>query len=106
MNRPLELSIDLAAKDEMAVILGGMSLIEKKPRADGYRGLKETFVLGGKAGEPDTGPLYDLLAKAVVGSKGTWGFLMRKVQNEVNKMKAKEEAAAAKGARKTAMSSR
>jgi len=106
MNRPLELSIDLAAKDEMAVILGGMSLIEKKPRADGYRGLKETFVLGGKAGEPDTGPLYDLLAKAVVGSKGTWGFLMRKVQNEVNKMKAKEEAAAAKGARKTAMISR
>ncbi len=105
MNRPLELSIDLAARDEMAVILGGMSLIEKKPRADGYRGLKEQFVLGGKAGEPDTGPLYDLLAKAVVGSKGTWGFLMRKVQNEVNKMKAKEEAAA-KGAKKTAMISR
>ncbi len=105
MNRPLELSIDLAAKDEMAVILGGMSLIEKKPRSDGYRGLKETFVLGGKAGEPDTGPLYDLLAKAVVGSKGTWGFLMRKVQNEVNKMKAKEDAAA-KGLKKTAMISR
>lgn len=90
MNRPLELSIDLAAKDEMAVILGGMSLIEKKPRADGYRELKETFMLRGKAGEPDTGPLYDLLAKAVVGSKGTWGFLMRKVQGEVDKMKAKE----------------
>ncbi|HWL14581.1 MAG TPA: hypothetical protein VNR00_03180, partial [Opitutus sp.] len=87
MNRPLELSIDLAARDEMAVILGGMSLIEKKPGADGYRPLRETFVLGGKAGEPDTRPLYDLLAKAVVGSKGTWGFLMRQVQNQVNKLK-------------------
>jgi hypothetical protein len=85
MNRPLELSIELAAKDEVAVILGGMSLIEKTPRADGYRAMKEPFVLGGKAGEPDTRPLYDLLAKAVSGSKGTWGFLMRKVQSKVEK---------------------
>lgn len=90
MNRPLELSIDLAAKDEMAVILGGMSLIEKKPRADGFRPLKEKFQLRGKAGAPDTRPLYDLFAKAVMGSKGTWGFLMRKVQEQVNKTKPPE----------------
>lgn len=85
MNRPLELSLDLAAKDEVAVILGGMNLIEKKPRADGYRPMKAPVVLGGKAGEPDTRPLYDLLAKAVSGSKGTWGFLMRKLQAQVQK---------------------
>ena len=30
------------------------------------------------------------VAKAVLGSKGTWGFLMRKVQEQVNKMKAPE----------------
>jgi hypothetical protein len=87
MLRPLELSVDLAAKDEMAVILGGMSLIEKKPGPDGFRPLKEKFIIGGRAGEPDTQPFYDLLAKAVVGSKGTWGFLMRKVQAEVEKSK-------------------
>jgi hypothetical protein len=87
MNRPLELSLELAAKDEVAVILGGMSLLEKKPRTDGYRPLKEKFVLGGKAGQPDTRPLYDLLAKAVSGSKGTWGFLMRKMQAQVEKKK-------------------
>ncbi|HYD84479.1 MAG TPA: hypothetical protein VEA63_10510, partial [Opitutus sp.] len=87
MNRPLELSVDLAAKEEMAVILGGMSLIESKPREDGYRPLKQKFILGGKAGAPDTRPLYDLLAQAVGGSKGTWGFLMRRVQNQLNKMK-------------------
>ncbi len=83
MDRPLELSVDLAARDEMAVILGGMSLLESAPRGDGYRPLKETFELRGKAGEPDTRPLYDLLAKAVLGSKGTWGFLMRKVQDQM-----------------------
>lgn len=87
MERPLQLSIDLAAKDDMAVILGGMNLLERKPRDDGYRPLKETFTLGGKAGAPDTGPLYDLLAKGVMGSKGTWGLLMRKVQAEVEKSK-------------------
>jgi hypothetical protein len=87
MERPLELSFDLAAKDETAVILSGMDLLQRKPDAAGYRPMKETFVIGGKAGQPDTRPLYDLLAKAVVGSKGTWGFLMRKMQDEVNKNK-------------------
>ena len=65
MNRPLELSLELAAKDELAVILGGMSLLDKKPRADGFRPMRQTFTLGGRAGAPDTAPLYDLLAKAV-----------------------------------------
>lgn len=88
MERPLEVSIDLAAKDETAVILGGMSLLKRKPDEAGYTPMKEVFVIGGTPGQPDTRPLYDLLAKAVVGSKGTWGFLMRKMQDEVNKTKA------------------
>ena len=87
MNRPLELSLELAAKDELAVILGGMSLLEKKPRTDGFRAMRQPFALGGRAGAPDTAPLYDLLAKAASGSSGTWGFLMRKVQTEVGKKK-------------------
>lgn len=90
LNCPLYLTVDLAARDEMAVILGGMSLIEKTPRADGYRALKEKFEMRGKAGDPDTRPLYDLLAKAVLGSKGTWGFLMRKVEEQVKKPKPAE----------------
>ena len=64
-----------------------MSLLEKKPRADGFRPMRQTFTLGGRAGAPDTAPLYDLLARAVGGSSGTWGFLMRKVQAEVDKKK-------------------
>ncbi|HRE80322.1 MAG TPA: hypothetical protein PLN52_04700, partial [Opitutaceae bacterium] len=85
MNRPLELSLRLAVKDELAVILGGMKLLEKTPAFDGFRGMHQPIVLGGLAGDPDTSPLYDLLAKAVSGSRGTWGFLMRKVHSEVKK---------------------
>jgi hypothetical protein len=87
MNRPLELSLELAAKDELAVILGGMSLLEKRPRPDGFRAMRQPFTLGGRAGAPDTAPLYDLLARAVGGSSGTWGFLMRKVQAKIVKNK-------------------
>lgn len=85
MQRPLMLSLDLSAKDETAVILGGMKLLRKEADAEGFRALKNPLVLRGPAGEPDTQPLYDLLARAVSGSKGTWGFLMRKVQAEVLK---------------------
>lgn len=85
MKRPLMLSLDLAAKDETAVILGGMKLLNKEIDGAGFRGLKDPLVLRGPAGEPDTRPLYDMLARAVSGSKGTWGFLMRKVQAEVLK---------------------
>jgi len=85
MNRPLELSLQLAAKDELAVILGGMKLLEKTPAPNGFRAMRQPVILGGRVGEPDTSPFYDLLAKAVGGSRGTWGFLMRKVQSEVKK---------------------
>lgn len=83
MERPLSLEIDLAAREDVAVILGRMDLLERKPRADGFQRLRERFRIGGRAGEPDTRPLYDLLAKAVVGSKGTWRLLMRRLQERV-----------------------
>ena len=87
MQRPLQLSLQLAAKDELAVILSGMSLLEKKPRADGFRAMNAPFEIGGRAGAPDTTALYDLFAKAVSGSHGTWGFLMRKAQSEMDHRK-------------------
>ena len=97
MNRPLDLSVGMAARDELAVILGGMKLLERKPGPAGYRAMREPFVVGGKAGEPDLVPLYDLLARGVAGSRGTWGFLMRKVQREVEKARTAAPAAAASG---------
>lgn len=97
MNRPLDAAFELAARDETAVILGRMGLLENKPDATGYQPMREKFTVGGKAGEPDTRALYDLLARAVAGSKGTWGFLMRRVQAEVEKTKPKTAPGGATG---------
>jgi hypothetical protein len=87
MNHPLELSLRLSAKDELAVILGGMGLLEKKSQPDGFHRMRQPFKLGGRAGAPHTQAVYDLLATGVSGSHGTWGFLMRKVEAEVEKNK-------------------
>lgn len=85
MNRPLEAAFQLAARDETAVILGRMGLLGKTPDAAGYLAMREPFTVGGRPAEPDTRALYDLLARAVAGSKGTWGFLMRRVEAELAK---------------------
>ncbi len=93
MSRPLDLSLNIAAKDEMAVILGGMNLLERKKDAAGFQAVREKLTVGGKAGEPDLRPLYDLLARSVSDSSGTWGYLMRKVQADVEKKRAKKNPA-------------
>ena len=83
--RPFELPVTLAVRDEMAVILKGMKLIGRKPGADGFFTVTRRPVLRGTLGAPDTTDLYDVLAQAASGSSGTFGFLMKKVQQEVTK---------------------
>jgi len=83
--RPFELPLTLTVRDEMAVILRGMKLIDKKPDADGFFAMTRRPVLRGTLGEPDTTEFYDVLAQAVAGSSGTFGFLMKKVQQEATK---------------------
>jgi hypothetical protein len=85
MNRPLALSLTLAAKDELAVILDGMRLLTKGNSHEGFRPLRQPITIGGRTGSPDTTPLYDLFAQAVSGSHGTWGVLMRHLQTQVKK---------------------
>lgn len=89
--RPLSLRLGLSAKDEIGVILGRMRLLEKKADADGFRKLTQPVEVRGEAGKPDASALYDLLARGVSGSSGTWGLIMRKVQREVEKQQAKAE---------------
>ena len=48
-------------------------------------------------GRPDASALYELLARAVDGSRGTWGFIMRKVQREVERQQALATQAKASG---------
>ncbi len=83
--RPFELPVTLAVRDEMAVIFKGMKLIGRKADADGYFTMNRQPVLRGTLGAPDTTDLYDVLAQAATGSSGTFGFLMRKVQQEAAK---------------------
>ncbi len=84
-GRKLDLSLELQAKDEVAVILGNMQLLEKQAQPDGFRRMKQPFTVGGEVGKPDISPLYEMLARAVEGSKGTWSLIMRKVQREIEK---------------------
>lgn len=88
-GRALAMQLELQARDEVAVILNGMKLLEKQPMADGYRRLNQPVLIAGEVGRPDPSPLYDLLARAVDGSGGTWGLIMRKVQREVDRQGAK-----------------
>ena len=78
----------LAVRDEFAVILTGMKLIERKPGPDGFFTMIRQPVLRGTLGAPDTTDLYDVLAQAAAGSSGTFGFLMKKVQQEAQKTRA------------------
>jgi hypothetical protein len=84
MAQPLSVNATLAATGDLAVILKGMHMLGP-PEADGYGRMNQPFVVNGSVGQPDFHPLYELLAKAVDGSHGTWGLLMRKIQVEIEK---------------------
>jgi hypothetical protein len=88
LHQPIALRATLAAKQDLAVILGGMKLL-KEAGPDGYRPLNQEFAFGGAVGQPDLHPLYDFLSRAVSGSRGTWGLLMRQVQEQIAKRAAK-----------------
>ncbi len=83
--RRLDLSVQLTAKDEMAVILGNMKLLERTPQPDGFRRMTQPFTLGGEVGKPDPSQLYEMFARAVDGSSGTWSLIMHKVRREMEK---------------------
>jgi hypothetical protein len=84
MNQPLAVRATLSADGDLAVILKGMRMLGPRG-ADGFAEMKQPFQVGGSVGQPDFHPLYELLARAVDGSRGTWGMLMRKVQSQVAK---------------------
>jgi hypothetical protein len=79
MGQPFRVQATLAAKGDLAVILAGMNLLGAAEQ-DGFRRMNQAFQVGGQVGQPDFQPFYDLLARAVDGSSGTWGVLMRKLQ--------------------------
>jgi hypothetical protein len=82
MGQPMKLDAALAARGDLAVILDGMHLLDRQA-VGGYRALTEPFTIGGQLGQPDLHPFYDLLARAVQGSHGSWGLLMREAQSRL-----------------------
>ena len=86
VGQPLSVQATLAASGDLAVILAGMHLVDP-PGADGYRLMNQPFIVGGNVGQPDFHLFYDVLARAVEGSHGSWGLVMRKVQAEAAKLR-------------------
>ena len=84
LRQPIVLHASLAARQDLAVILGGMRLLNREG-ADGFRPMTQELTIGGAVGQPDLHPLYDFLARAVSGAHGTWGILMRDVQAAISK---------------------
>jgi hypothetical protein len=86
LRQPIAIQASVAASRDLAVILDGMKLLNRAG-ADGFRPLAQPFTIGGSVGQPDLHPIYDFLARAVSGSHGTWGILMREVQGEIARRK-------------------
>ena len=84
MGEPLQVNASLSASGDIAVMLGGMNLLQKDAQG-GFQKMKEPFLINGNLGQPNLQPLYDMLARAVDSSHGTWGMLMRKVEAMVPK---------------------
>jgi hypothetical protein len=82
--QPLAAQATLAAHGDIAIILGGMKLLGPAT-ADGFRPVTEPFAVGGTVGEPDVQQLYDVLARGVSGSSGTWKLLMEKLQERIKR---------------------
>lgn len=84
LGEPLQVNASLSASSDIAIMLDGMNLLEKGD-SKGFLKMKEPFMITGSVGQPNLQPLYDLLARAVDNSHGSWGLLMRKVQGMVPK---------------------
>jgi len=84
LRQPIAVHASLAASRDLGVILDGMKLLDPAG-TDGFRPLTQQFAIGGAVGQPDLHPIYDFLARAVSGSHGTWGILMRELQGEIAK---------------------
>jgi hydroxypyruvate isomerase len=84
LGEPLQVNASLAASSDIAIMLDGMNLLEKGD-SKGFLKMKQPFTITGSVGQPNLQPLYDLLARAVDNSHGSWGLLMRKVQGMVPK---------------------
>ncbi len=67
-QQPMQISVQLAAKDQFAVVLNRLRLLKNEQDDKGYYLMSESFSVGGTAANPDSKALWAMVAKAGVGA--------------------------------------
>lgn len=68
MNQPLQLTLELGAKNALADDLQSIGLTSKRPGEDGYYWTTDTFEITGTPAQPDTSKLWSLVRKAAISA--------------------------------------
>lgn len=69
-NQPLEVTLTIAGKDEMAYLLNKAHMLGGQQDGDGYYEMSSKFTLKGTPAKPDSSDLWKILGQAAIG-----GFL-------------------------------
>jgi hypothetical protein len=82
---PLELSAQLAARGDVAVLFDGMGLLEEKAGSTGYRALTRTIDIHGTAANPDASEFWALLDEGANNARGSFGVALRALNSRLER---------------------
>jgi hypothetical protein len=74
---PIDVSAQIAATGDMAILFDGMGLLEEETGDAGYRDLTRIIRVGGTPIQPDTSDFWELLEEAANNSRGAFGAGLR-----------------------------
>ena len=80
---PMEASLDLAARGDMAILFDGMGLLEEGADGQGFRAMNRSLTIGGSLAEPDTSALWDALDEAAASASGSFGLGLRAINRKL-----------------------
>jgi hypothetical protein len=85
LDSPLELSAQLAARGDVAVIFDGMGLLEDKAGSTGYRALTRPVDIRGTAANPDASEFWALLDEGANNARGSFGVALRALNSRLER---------------------
>jgi hypothetical protein len=74
---PIELTAQLAANGDVAVLFDGMELLEDESGSAGYRAVTQPISISGSPAEPDASSFWNLLGEGADNARGTFGMSLR-----------------------------
>ncbi len=77
LTSPLDLSAQIAARGDVAVVFDGMGLLERETSGSDYRDLRRRVEITGTAAEPDASSFWDLLDEGATNARGSFGVGLR-----------------------------